>query len=149
MWNGIKMMSRSRFSNGSPATAGIFLSWTSRKLNSLNPFCSTIFWSVWVLFWPKAEQIFNILCLVLVLENIFRKPQLVDESSRILAGKVKVQFRYEHLSSIIFRPFDWFKITTLRRFVNVLREASSDQMKRVDQVLLFQNISTEMAGKTF
>ena len=38
---------------------------------------------------------------------------------------------------------------TLRRFVNISREASSDQVKRVDQVLLFQNISTEMAGKTF
>ena len=82
------------------------------------------------------------MCSNLVLENIFRKPQLVDESSRILAGNVKVQFRYKHLSSIIFRPFDRFKIT-LRRFINISREAM-----RVDQVLAFENISTELAGKT-
>ena len=89
-----------------PQPQQVFLSQTSRKLNSLNPFAQQYFDLFGLNLTHSMHSSSSILCLILVLENIFRKPQLVDESSRILAGNVKVQFRYKHLSSIIFRPFD-------------------------------------------
>ena len=89
-----------------PQPQQVFLSQTSRKLNRLNPFAQQYFDLFGFNLTHSMHSSSSILCLILVLESIFRKPQLVDESSRILAGNVKVQFRYKHLSSIIFRPFD-------------------------------------------
>ena len=37
--------------------------------------------------------------------------------------------------------------TTFLRFINITREVSTERVRRVDQILQFENISTELAGK--
>jgi len=62
--------------------------------------------------------------------SLSRKPQLVDES-RILAGNIKVGFRFINSTELIVdkKENDW------------------KDLKQIDQILILENITTEIAGE--